>query len=66
MRVHVNGDLREFRDGSTVAELLTEIGTTRQGVAVALEGEVVQRGRWAEIVVADGARLEILTAVQGG
>lgn len=66
IRVHVNGDERRFPDGSTVADLLAALGTARQGIAVALDGEVVRRGRWADVVVSDGARLEILTAVQGG
>ncbi|EHR52994.1 thiamine biosynthesis protein ThiS [Saccharomonospora marina XMU15] len=66
MRVHVNGEEREFPEGSTVADLLTAIGTEKQGVAVALEGEVVRRHDWADVVVPNGAHLEILTAVQGG
>jgi sulfur carrier protein len=66
MRIQINGDWREFPDGSTVAELLTALGTAGRGVAVALDGEVVRRGRWAEVVVPTGARLDVLTAVQGG
>ncbi|MEU6643113.1 sulfur carrier protein ThiS [Saccharomonospora sp. NPDC046836] len=66
MRIQVNGNEREFPDGSTVADLLAVLGTAQRGVAVALDGEVVRRARWGEVVVLDGARLEILTAVQGG
>lgn len=66
MEVQVNGDERKVPDGSTVADLLEVLGTPQQGVAVALDGEVVRRAHWAEVVVPDGARLEILTAVQGG
>jgi sulfur carrier protein len=66
MQVQVNGDWREFPDGATVAELLAELGTAERGVAVALDGEVVRRGQWGEVVVSKGSRLDILTAVQGG
>ncbi|MBK1785325.1 sulfur carrier protein ThiS [Prauserella cavernicola] len=66
MHIHINGAEREFPDGSTVADLLTALDTPRQGVAVALDGEVVRRADWPVAVVSDGARLEILTAVQGG
>lgn len=66
IEVRVNGDEREFADGITLAELLTEMGITRSGVAVAVDGEVVSRGRWPDVVIADGARVEILMAVQGG
>lgn len=66
MRIEVNGNEREFTDDSTLAEVLETVGTPRSGIAVALDGEVVRRGRWAEVVVPAGARIEILTAVQGG
>ncbi|WP_199431404.1 sulfur carrier protein ThiS [Qaidamihabitans albus] len=66
MNVHVNDETREFPDGSSVADVLAELGAARRGVAVALDGEVVRRGDWTATAVPDGARLEILTAVQGG
>ncbi|SFB60307.1 sulfur carrier protein [Amycolatopsis marina] len=66
MRAKVNGTEREFADDSTVAEVLAEVGANQRGVAVALDGEVVRRGSWAEVVVSPGAHIEILTAVQGG
>lgn len=66
IEVVVNGEKRQFTEGITLAELLTEVGTTQRGVAVALDGEVVARGSWPDVVVPAGARVEILTAVQGG
>jgi sulfur carrier protein len=66
MQVQVNGDWREFPDGSTVAGLLSALGIPERGVAVALDGEVVRRGQWGEVVVEKGSSLDILTAVQGG
>lgn len=66
MEVQVNGDWLALPDGATVAGLLAALGTEPRGVAVALNGEVVRRGDWGEVVVPAGARLDILTAVQGG
>ncbi|WP_019814636.1 sulfur carrier protein ThiS [Saccharomonospora saliphila] len=66
MNVHVNGESRQVPDESTVADVLATTWGDAKGVAVALDGEVVRRGRWPEVTVHDGARLEILTAVQGG
>lgn len=66
MDIEINGDRRRLPDGSTVADVLAELGTEQQGVAVALDGEVVRRARWADVVVPDGARLDVMTAVQGG
>ncbi|MDT7725789.1 MAG: sulfur carrier protein [Actinomycetota bacterium] len=66
MQVQINGEWRDFPDDSTVAQLVREVGIPERGVAVALNGEVVRRGQWTETVVARGARIDILTAVQGG
>jgi len=68
MRVVLNGEPRDLRDGATVADAVDASGAPQSGagVAVAVEGEVVPRGRWAEDALADGQRVEVLQAVQGG
>jgi sulfur carrier protein len=65
--VEINGESRELADGTTVAAVVTEAADARPGgVAVAVDAEVVPRGEWGERELHDGARVEILTAVQGG
>jgi sulfur carrier protein len=39
---------------------------TPRGVAVALDGTVVPRARLADTALHEGARIEVVTAVQGG
>jgi sulfur carrier protein len=66
--VHVNGEPREVGHGTTVATLVASArpDRARRGVAVAVDAEVVPPGRWEKHELHDGARVEILTAVQGG
>lgn len=64
--VSVNGERRELPAGHRLDALVAAHSPSRSGVAVALDGEVVPRATWAEVVLADGADVEILTAVQGG
>jgi sulfur carrier protein len=68
MRVVVNGEPRELTTGTTVAGVVAAIPGTPEGrgVAVALDGQVIPRGRWQETELVDGARVEIVVAVQGG
>jgi sulfur carrier protein len=66
MTASVNGADRELRDGTTVAELVEELGAPATGTAVAVDLEVVPRGAWERTRIPDGARVEVLTAVQGG
>jgi sulfur carrier protein len=62
----VNGEPSGLTPGATLTELLDHLGAPDRGVAVAVDAEVVPRGAWATFVLADGARVEVLTAVQGG
>jgi sulfur carrier protein len=68
MRVTVNGSPEALDAGATVANVVQSMGVPGggRGVAVAVDGEVVPRGEWASSVLRDGARLEVVVAVQGG
>jgi len=37
-----------------------------RGVAVAVDAEIVPRSDWETFVLADGQRVEVLGAIQGG
>ena len=63
--ITVNGEPRELT--GTVDSVLDALGIeVRRGMAVAVDAEVVPRGAWSTTEIADGARVEIVTAVQGG
>lgn len=66
MSLIVNGEASAVHTPVTIAELLVAIDAPPRGVAVAVDGAVVPRGGWTEHALEDGARVEILTAVQGG
>ena len=60
------GNAGELASDAGVLDALGALGLPRTGVAVAVDGEVVPRRAWAATALADGARVEVLTAVQGG
>jgi sulfur carrier protein len=67
--IHVNGEPRDdLFPGMTVRALLDalDLPGAGRGVAVAVDAEVVPRAEWDVFTVADGASVEVLTAVQGG
>ena len=68
MTILVNGAAHEVGAGTTVADLLgrLDVPADARGVAVAVDAEVVPRGAWATTPLADGAQVEVLTAIQGG
>jgi len=66
--IFLNGNPREQGAGETVAAILglLDLGADARGVAVAVDGEVVPRAWWATFAVPEGARVEVVTAMQGG
>ncbi len=55
-------------EARSVADLLAErLGSASpEGVAVAVDGEVVPRSAWSAPLLAEGAVVDVVTAVQGG
>ena len=66
MKLWLNGAERELADGASLADALGLLDLPDSGVAVAVDDDVVPRADWAAHPLRDGARVEVLTAVQGG
>ncbi|MES9506118.1 sulfur carrier protein ThiS [Streptomyces sp. NPDC000609] len=64
--VSVNGEVRILAAGTALDALVAGLSAAHSGVAAAVNETVVPRGRWSATVLADGDRVEVLTAVQGG
>jgi sulfur carrier protein len=64
----LNGEPREHGAGEAVAALVASLNLPAEGrgVAVAIDGEVVPRAAWGLCEIPEGARVEVLTAMQGG
>jgi sulfur carrier protein len=65
MKVTVNDEAVEVAERTTVAALLETLGFGVKGIAVAVDWSVLPRSEW-ETALTDGARVEVVTAVQGG
>ena len=68
MKVVLNGAERELAEGATVQSAVEalDLPAAGRGVAVAVDAEVVPRTQWEQHTLQDGARVEILRAIQGG
>ncbi len=63
----VNDRARALRPGETLAGLVAELGLAdRRGVAVAVNGSVVPRLRWAARILGPDDRILVIQATQGG
>jgi sulfur carrier protein len=66
MRLLLNGDEREIAEVSSVADLVASLGLDSRKVAVERNLEIVPRSTYADTVLADGDRIEIVTFIGGG
>ncbi|HUO85942.1 MAG TPA: sulfur carrier protein ThiS [Thermoanaerobaculia bacterium] len=62
----VNGEPRRVGAGSTLGDLLVELGRHPRTVAVEHNGSILPRDRYATTELAAGDRVEIVGFVQGG
>ncbi|WP_331533600.1 sulfur carrier protein ThiS [Pseudonocardia sp.] len=66
VRIWINGASHELPEPVTVTEVLLALDAPASGVAVAVDDELVPKTDWARHRLRAEARVEVLTAVQGG
>ena len=66
VQIHVNGEVKAWRNGATVADLLRELDLKTERVAVELNLEILDRTTFAQRALNDGDRVEILSFIGGG
>ncbi|HTF35679.1 MAG TPA: sulfur carrier protein ThiS [Myxococcota bacterium] len=66
LSIRVNGDLRPLVAGSTIADLLEQLGLGARRMAIAVNRSVIPRSLYGERMLEADDRVEILEAVGGG
>ncbi|HVS51937.1 MAG TPA: sulfur carrier protein ThiS [Opitutaceae bacterium] len=65
--IRVNDETRLVAVATSIAELARELGVgERKGVAIAINNAVVPRASWPTRVFAEGDRVLVIRATQGG
>ena len=66
MKLVINGEQTEHRDGCSLDEVLEVLSIATDRVAVLVNDEVVRRDNRAARVLNEGDRVELLTFAPGG
>ncbi|MDP1785644.1 MAG: sulfur carrier protein ThiS [Sulfuricurvum sp.] len=66
MEVKVNGEMRNFEDGTTLYDLIQSLGLEAKVMAAAVNMEIVKQDAWDKAVLNDGDTVELLDFVGGG
>ena len=64
--VQVNGEKRELTAGTTVRQLLEQLGLNPARVAIEYNLTILPKGKWEQTRMAAGDKLEIVQFVGGG
>ena len=66
MQLTVNGENIVFSGGTTVRQLLGQLGLADRPVAVERNGKIVPHSTFGQVELTEGDSLEVVTLVGGG
>lgn len=66
MIIKLNEQSYEVKEGTSLATFIESIGLKPQGIAVAIDYEVVPKDKWVETILSDKLELMLIHAVSGG
>ena len=66
MKVHVNGEAREFAEGLKLEELMGLLGVRKEAVVAEVNLKIVPPAERADYRLGEGDRVELIQFVGGG
>ena len=66
MKIIINGQTKEFSEGTSISEALKELSLDGKVMAAAINMEIVKQNNWDTHKLKDGDKLELLDFVGGG
>jgi sulfur carrier protein len=66
VQITLNGQAHDATEATSLHELVRQVSDRQTGIAVALNSTVIPRSSWPDTAIAEGDRIDVVTAVQGG
>ncbi|MES9843953.1 MAG: sulfur carrier protein ThiS [Candidatus Sedimenticola sp. PURPLELP] len=66
MQIFINGEEKQFPDGSNMAAIIESLELTGQRIAVEVNEELVPRSTFDSHLLQPGDQIEIVNAIGGG
>jgi len=66
LKIQVNGESQELPDGSSLEDLVQQLSLPPVRIAIELNRNVARRADWANTILTEGDRIEIVHFVGGG
>ena len=65
-KIQLNGDSYEINSGSNLNELLKKLKIEKNKVAIEVNGEIVQKGKYQNLILRKDDKVEIVHFIGGG
>ena len=65
-KIQLNGDLYEINDGTSLNELLNKLKIQKNKVAVEVNGEIVEKNKYSNLILNKNDKVEIVQFIGGG
>ena len=66
MKIIINGQEKEFKENSTLQEVLKALSLEGKVMAAAVNMNIVKQDEWNTYIIQEGDKLELLDFVGGG
>ena len=65
-KIQLNGDPYEISDGTNLNELLNELKIQKNKVAIEVNGEIVEKNKYPNLILNKDDKVEIVQFIGGG
>ena len=65
-KIQLNGDPYEINDRTNLSELLNKLKIQKNKVAVEVNGEIVEKNKYPNLILNKGDKVEIVQFIGGG
>ena len=65
-KIQLNGDPYEINDGTNLNELLNKLKIQKNKVAIEVNGEIVEKNKYSNLILNKGDKVEIVQFIVGG
>ena len=65
-KIQLNGDLYEINNGTSLNELLNKLKIQKNKVAIEVNGEIIEKNKYPNLILNKGDKVEIVQFIGGG
>tara|TARA_B100000029_G_scaffold516824_1_gene635389 strand:+ start:114242 stop:114445 length:204 start_codon:yes stop_codon:yes gene_type:complete len=66
IKIRINGTTKQISPNISITDLLNELALPKEGIAVAVNGEVIPRDQHGLTLINEEDQIEVIRAVAGG